>query len=65
MSEGESTGPDVLHQLRNHLSIIVGFCDLLMNEVPEGDAKHADLEEMRKAGNAAIALVPQIAERMR
>jgi len=65
VSEGESTGPDVLHQLRNHLSIIVGFCDLLMNEVPEGDAKHADLEEMRKAGNAAIALVPQIAERMR
>ena len=64
MSEGESTGPDVLHQLRNHLSIIVGFCDLLMDEMPEGDAAHADLAEIRKAGDAAMALIPQIAERM-
>lgn len=46
-----------LHNVRNQLSVIVGFCDLLLGEIPEHDRKHADLLEMRKAAHAAMALL--------
>jgi len=36
---GES---QLLHQFKNHLSIIVGFCDLLLGELPEADPKRAE-----------------------
>jgi len=54
---------EAMHQLKNHLSVIIGFCDLLLREVPADDPKHADLLEMRKAGDAAMALLPQISAR--
>jgi hypothetical protein len=57
--------PPEIHQLKNHLSIIVGFCDLLLTDLPQGDPKRADLEEIRKAGQAALELIPDVAARMR
>ncbi len=61
------TGQDSpeLHQLKNHLSIIVGFCDLLLGDMTQADPKRADIQEMRKAGQAALDMLPQIATRMR
>lgn len=55
----------LLHAFRNHLSAIVGFCDLLLRELPEGDPKRADVLEMHKAGHAAINLLPQLSARIR
>lgn len=55
----------LLHAFNNHLSVVIGFCDLLLRDLPELDPKRADVLEMRKAGYAAIALLPQLAERMR
>ena len=55
----------ILHSVHNHLSAIVGFCDLLLQELPEGDPKRADVLEMHKAGHAAIQLLPQLSARMR
>ena len=49
-----------LHDVRNQLSIIVGFCDLLLGEVPQHDRKHADLLEISKAAQAAIALLEDV-----
>ena len=46
-----------LHNVRNHLSVIIGFCDLLLAEIPESDRKRADIAEMRKAAVAAVALL--------
>lgn len=46
-----------LHDVRNQLSIIIGFCDLLLGEIPEQDRKHADLLEISKAAESAIALL--------
>jgi len=46
-----------LHDVRNQLSIIVGFCDLLLGEIPEHDRKRADLLEISKA---AIALLEDV-----
>jgi hypothetical protein len=46
-----------LHDVRNQLSIIIGFCDLLLGEIQEQDRKHADLLEISKAAQSAIALL--------
>jgi hypothetical protein len=54
----------VLHDLKNHLSVIVGFCEMVLKEVPETDPKHDDLMEIRKAGNAAMALLPELSRRI-
>ena len=54
----------LLHQFKNQLGIIIGFCDLLLLDLPPSDAKHADLLEIRKAANTALALLPELASRM-
>ena len=46
-----------LHNIRNHLSVIVGYCELLLAELTPQDAMHQDLVEMQKAANAALALL--------
>jgi len=61
-----STGPDpLLHAFHNHLSVVVGFCDLLLREMPEGDPRRADVLEMHRAGHAAIDLLPALSSRLR
>ena len=62
---GVAPEPAELHQLKNHLAIIIGFCDLVLADMREDDPKRADIQEMRKAGQAALALLPDIAARMR
>jgi hypothetical protein len=57
--------PPELHQLKNHLSIIIGFCDLLLGDLAHDDPKRVDILEMRKAGQAALDLMPDLATRMR
>ena len=65
MSEKTTREPDVLHEFKNHLAIVVGFCDLLLAALPPDDPRHADVLEIHKAGFAAMALVPELAKRMR
>lgn len=54
----------VLHQFKNYLAVIVGFCDLMLTETAEGDQRRRDLEEVRKAAQAAMGLLPEIARRL-
>ena len=65
MSDQSTYEPNLLHQFKNQLSIIVGFCDLLLADVPEDDSRHADIEEVHKAARAAMALLPELAKKMR
>ncbi len=51
-----------LHNIRNQLSVILGFCDLLLGEIPEHDRKHGDLLEMRKAAEMALKLLEETHE---
>jgi hypothetical protein len=51
-----------LHNVRNHLAVIVGFCDLLLGDIPAHDPRHADVIEMRKAAHAAMALLDGLRE---
>jgi hypothetical protein len=55
----------VLHQLKNHLSVIVGYCDLLLRNMPADDRTRNDIVEMHKAGQAAIELLPHLTIRVR
>jgi hypothetical protein len=65
MSAAHGTELPEIHQLKNHLSIIIGFCDLLLSDLPGDDPKRVDIQEMRKAGQAALELLPNLATRMR
>jgi hypothetical protein len=56
---------ELIHQFKNHLSVIVGFCELLLSGCEETSQRHQDLLEIQKAANAALALVPQLSERVR
>jgi len=62
MSEIESV--DVIHQLKNHIAIVLGYCDLLLSEVPDGDRRRADILEVHRAGREAMALIPEVARRL-
>jgi signal transduction histidine kinase len=50
-------GPDVEHALRNHLAIILGYTELLLQDTAENDPRREDIQEILKATRAALALV--------
>lgn len=45
------------HELKNHLAIILGYADLLLEEMPADDPRTEDLTEIHKAATAAVALL--------
>ena len=61
----ESETVNVIHRLKNHIAIIVGFVDLLISECPDDDPKRADLLEVHKAAQAAMALMPDVESSLR
>jgi len=66
MSEPEPTKEsDVIHRLKNHLCIIVGFSELLVAECPADDGRRADLMEIQKAAHDALAMLRELAARVR
>lgn len=44
------------HTLKNHLAIILGYCELLLGETPPDDPRHGDLLEMQRAANAVLMM---------
>ena len=60
----ELTNDQVLHQLKNHMAIIVGFTDLVIADLGEGDRHAADLGEVQKAARQAMAVLPELARRL-
>jgi hypothetical protein len=57
--------PELIHRLKNLLSISLGFCDLLIDEMPGEDRRRRDLLAIQKAMRDAIELVPELRSRMR
>ena len=47
---------DTEHAVKNHLAVILGFCELLLADTPEEDHRHQDLQEINRAARALIAL---------
>lgn len=54
---------NVIHRLKNHIAIIVGFSDLLLGEFPEDDPRRSDVLEIHNAAREAMALMPEVARR--
>jgi uncharacterized protein (DUF2342 family) len=61
----EPSNDQLVHQLKNHLAIVVGFCDLLIADTPDDDPRRADLRELFDAAREAMAVVPEVARRLR
>ena len=49
-----------VHELNNQLTVIIGYADLLLENLHDGDERRADVVEIRSAAEAALALVPQL-----
>jgi len=48
---------EVEHALKNYLAIILGYTDLLLQEIPDGDPRLQDVREIHSAASAAAALL--------
>ena len=46
-----------VHDMKNMLGIILGYSNLLLDEMPADDPKRPDVEEIRKAGERALAIL--------
>jgi hypothetical protein len=47
------------HTLKNQMAIILGYSDLLLEDLPPGDRRVEDVMEIQKAARAAIALIDE------
>lgn len=62
MREPLAPESETIHAFKNQLAIIIGFAELLLDDLAEEDPRRKDIEEICKAGYAALALVPKMAE---
>ena len=47
----------LVHELSNHLTVILGFCEMLLLDLPESDARHPDILEIQQAALKAMAAI--------
>ena len=48
------------HEFKNHLTIILGFAELMLSDEELPKRHRDDLEEIRLAAQRALALMPEI-----
>ena len=54
---GKTVDAATIHLLNNHLGVILGFVELVLEETPEGDPRRRDLLEIKQAASSAVALI--------
>ena len=47
--------------MKNQLGVILGFSDLLLHEIPQSDARRADIQEIHTAAKRAMELLAALA----
>jgi signal transduction histidine kinase len=52
-----SQDPRFVHDMKNMLGIVIGFSNLLLDDMAADDPKRGDVDEIRKAGENAVALL--------
>src|SRR4029077_336956 len=50
----------VAHDFKNLLTAILGYCNLMLDDMPPEDPQRADLDEIRAAGERAAALTRKL-----
>lgn len=50
----------IRHDFKNHLSIILGFAELLLADSPANEVRRGDLEQIRTAATAALDLLARL-----
>ena len=51
--------PASVHRLKNQLAIILGFCELLLADLPEGQNR-LDVLRIQEAGKSALGELPPL-----
>jgi hypothetical protein len=59
------TNREIIHALKNHLTVVVGFSELVLSDTSADDPRRADLADVTKAAREAMAILPEIVKRMR
>ena len=44
------------HAIKNHIAVIVGFSELLLAQIEEGDARHGDVQEVYRAARELMLI---------
>jgi hypothetical protein len=52
--------PVKVHRLKNQLAIILGFCELLLEDVADDDQRRADLLQIQAAARTALGELPPL-----
>lgn len=47
------------HTLKNHIAVIVGYCELMLGETSVNDPRHGDMVEVHRAATAVLAMFAQ------
>jgi two-component system cell cycle sensor histidine kinase/response regulator CckA len=50
----------LIHEFRNLLAVIVNYSELIADEAGDAEAVKADIEEIRKAAERAVALTDKL-----
>lgn len=53
--------PSRVHRLKNKLAVVLGFCELLLAEMPEDDPRRADVQQIDEAAKSALLELPPLA----
>jgi signal transduction histidine kinase len=46
-----------VHDMKNYLGIVIGYSNLVLDDMPADDPRRADIEEIRQAGENALAVI--------
>jgi hypothetical protein len=52
--------PASVHRIKNQLSIIMGFCDLLLGNMADDDPRRPDVIQIQTAGRSALNDLPPL-----
>lgn len=47
----------MIHEMGNHLGVVLGFTELVIETMPKDDPRYEDLMEVRNSAKAAVALL--------
>ena len=65
MGDSDALESELLHRFKNQLALGMGFCNLLIEDFDEGDARRGDLLQIQRAIQEAIDLLPELAKQMK